>query len=138
MSRKDMIMMFLAAAFLAVAGIVFINNQGPKDNGEGLDRLDYYTCQNCGEEFSMTLAELNEAKVHPETGLPVCPNCGEYTVTHAYPCPNCGRHLKLVGHGQLPDICPHCGHRIVEPTPGSSGEPSCSDPIPEDSSHAPG
>ena len=139
MSKKDMILMFFAAAFLAVAGFVFINNQGSTKSGEGLDRLEHYTCQNesCHAEFSLNLAELNEVQVHPETGMPVCPTCSEYTVTRAYPCPECGKHLKLFGHGQMPDICPNCGERILEPRPGSTDDPSCSEPIPSDASHAP-
>jgi len=135
-SKKDMILLLFAVAAIAVAGVVFVNNQGPKENGEGLDRVDHYSCQNesCQAEFTMTLAELNDGQIHPETGMPACPTCGDYTVTRALPCPSCGTHLKLVGHGQLPKVCPSCGAQIVKPTGGDDNI----EPLPADSPHAPG
>jgi len=103
---------------LAAAGFFFWRNLSAKSEyGEDLEAPTYWLCANegCGKEFQVSLGEFISAQGTGGEEVRVkCPACGSQKVLRANPCPHCGRNLQLIGHGSLPEICPHCKGKTGE------------------------
>jgi|GEM_PF-2152208 len=119
---KKAIQVVLSVCLLAAAGYFvhqYLNAPVPGD--EGKDALWLCTSAGCEREFrTPPAAMVANLKTNPDGAMP-CPACGKSLTIRAAECTACMRAVRTIGHGQLPDACPHCKasmHGISVPTPG--------------------
>ncbi|MDX9910535.1 MAG: hypothetical protein RBS39_01750 [Phycisphaerales bacterium] len=112
---KQMILVVVALA--AVGGAIYFATQGgQKKSDEGMSREAVFYCANpsCPEhDFSCSLRELGNLEVD-EDGNFKCPHCGSFETTRGQACLSCGKAVPYVGHGSMPEKCPHCGQNPVQ------------------------
>lgn len=78
---------------------------------------EFFKCEECGNVFGMTIAELHEKLASDSDEISVngndvavsCPQCDEMAKL-AVECPHCHEYFVLPKSG--PYICPHCGTDI--------------------------
>ncbi|HLO40440.1 MAG TPA: hypothetical protein VK176_05400 [Phycisphaerales bacterium] len=96
----------LVAALGATAFFTWRNlNQKVDGDDTFTTAIQYYKCS-ANHEFEMT-AEKARATARENNGMVLCPTCKAIS-TDMYKCSKCSKFLELVGHGQLPKVCPHC------------------------------
>ena len=106
---KQMILVVVALA--AVGGAIFFATRGGDPAAdEGLSREAMFYCgnANCPErQFFSSLRDLANVEVDEE-GNYKCPNCGQFETVRGQACLSCNKVVPYVGHGSLPEKCPHC------------------------------
>lgn len=113
--NSNSIKVIVLVAAVAGAGFFFYRSlSGPPESGVDMGQPTYWVCRNeaCGKDFEISLSEF--AKSKDESGRVKCPACGQMKTQRANKCPSCSRNLELVGHGDLPEVCPHCKANIGE------------------------
>lgn len=112
MTPKNIALAIVAVACVAGAVAVTLMTRGGGAGDESLDRPTMWVCRDeqCTHEFIITLGSMSQQQGADLTGRVECPECGSKDTARAMPCHSCARHLELWGHGQLPPLCPHCGH----------------------------
>lgn len=80
--------------------------------------LTHWACEapGCGHGFTLTLHELFKSGKYDD-GVR-CPKCGKGECRRSHQCHACRGMIPIVGHGDLPDHCPHCKVRVFIPRPG--------------------
>lgn len=114
MSNQIKVLILVVA--LVGAGFFFYRSlTASSDSGVDLGEISYWVCANesCGKDFELTLAQLASVG---QGGFVACPHCGQRKTARAAKCPACSRHITTVGHGSVPELCPHCGIKLGEAT----------------------
>lgn len=106
----------IVVALAATAFLLYRNLTGKSDSGVDLSEPSYWVCRNegCGRDFEVPLSVLAKKQKSNDTSPMTCSHCGSAKVTRANRCPSCAKNIEFVGHGELPEICPHCKTKIGE------------------------
>jgi len=110
---KNVVLTTIAVLALGAAALIITNSLKGQDTGEGMDTEHAFLCQECGHGFQITKGQLARERRDGGGGNPECPECGTRKTSHAVLCEECGGHLQTIGHGQIPDVCPHCDARLA-------------------------
>ncbi|GMV24514.1 MAG: hypothetical protein AMXMBFR58_05450 [Phycisphaerae bacterium] len=104
------------AAALVAAGFLFWKNSKSTDANSFLlnEAQQFFTCSQ-GHDFVLTAAE-SRANAQQNSGIILCPQCSSAS-SEAHPCPACKKLMPLVGHGNIPDVCPFCKAKVNPQAP---------------------
>jgi len=112
-SRRDVVMITVAAVALVGAGVIFWTSGGVgSSTNPDFPEGHAYICADCGcvtvlsdDELFRLKREARESE-SLEPGRVVCPECGSKNTQLAVKCPHCGEYFPRPGSGR--PICPYC------------------------------
>ncbi len=111
--NKNVIMGLVAVVALGAAVFVMLNRQDgvSEDPREGMGQMQVWICRTCKAEDSMSKQEWADRAT---AGNFNCTSCGGVDLANAAYCPNpaCGKAMETIGHGRLPNTCPHCNQSL--------------------------
>lgn len=108
--NKNVIMGAIAVVALGVAVFLMLNRGGAnnEDPAESMSQRQVWVCADCKAETAMTKREYLDSLNNQTFG---CSGCRGTNLQSALYCtvPTCGKAIPTIGHGRLPNSCPHCG-----------------------------
>jgi len=125
MDKKNVVMIVIVVACLALAGAFAIKNFGGGDDTSTVAQgPQVMLCVNpdCGHIFEMTMEERREqirarGRMMRRGGPQAftCPKCGEESAYQANRCPKCSTvFIPDYTSGDFADRCPECGYSAIE------------------------
>lgn len=112
-SRRDVVLITVAAVALVGAGAIFWTSGGAGGGGNrDFPEGHPYMCAGCGQVILLSDRELFQLKREAreseslEAGRVVCAACGSESTQPALKCPHCGEYFPRPGPGR--PVCPHC------------------------------